>query len=281
MNIRLLPTFAVVMLLSVTGPYGGETKPEATEELIKQAKAVSRRSKVEETRAAYEKVFATKDLTLDQRIAAHMDIARVIQRQRRPKMQEAVEEYGKILKFADLAPDKKYPVLMALAKAEYRSNFVDRRGSNHTHDIDAAQKIYEEVLAADQVANPMRLEAYRVGADCHLDKLEEAKAVELLEEAVASRDSNRRRRTRPSSTLHTATVGRPSTPKQGKSTTDSWPHPRIAPSRAKLSRTTPTSSSPTETLPGRKSFCASTAGTIWASPGSIVATTKASPMRFT
>jgi len=45
---------------------------DSTADLIKKAQSVSRRGNVAETQAAYEKVLAAKDLTVEQRVAAHL-----------------------------------------------------------------------------------------------------------------------------------------------------------------------------------------------------------------
>jgi tetratricopeptide (TPR) repeat protein len=157
---------------------------DTTADLIKKAKLVSRRGIVADTQSAYEKVFAAKDLTVEQRVAAHMDIARVMQRGRKPQLKEAMAEYEKALAITSLPARERYQIRMGVAKVHYRSNYVDKRGSYHTRGIDAARAIYEEVASSDKVDNQTRVEAYSLLADCYFDRMEVAAATRSLKEAA-------------------------------------------------------------------------------------------------
>lgn len=153
--------------------------------LIAQAQKVSRGGKVEETRAAYEKVLLAKDLTPEQRMAAHMDIARVLRLGRNPELKGAMEEYNTIIALPDLAVTNKYPALLGLAGVHYASNYVDKRGSYHTRGIDAAQKLCEQILTAEDADNQLKIEAAATQAECQLDKMEVDAAVDTLKKALA------------------------------------------------------------------------------------------------
>ena len=158
---------------------------DSTADLVKKAQLVSRRGNVADTQAAYEKVLAAKDVTVEQRVAAHLDVARVMQRGRSPKLKEALAEYEKALAIPSLPATERYRVLMGMAKVHYQSNYVDRRGSYHTRGIDAARAIYDEIVAADEVDGKTKVEAYRLMADLGFDKMDAAAAAAALRKAVA------------------------------------------------------------------------------------------------
>ena len=158
---------------------------DPTADLIKKAQLVSRRGNVAETQAAYEKVLAARDLTVEQRVAAYLDIARVLQRGRKPLLKDALVEYEKALAIPSLPARERHQVLMGMAKVHYQSNYVDKRGSYHTRGIDAAMALYEEVAASDKVDGKTKVNAYSLKADCHFDRMDIAAAAEALKNAVA------------------------------------------------------------------------------------------------
>ena len=178
----LLVTVLSLSALIVRG--GKVNKPDATGKLIKQAKLVARRGNIAATRAAYEKVFAVKDLSDEQRADAYLDIAQVLCRGRHPKFKGAMAEYNKALALKSISEKKRCRILMLKAAMLYRSNFSDRRGSYHTRGIDAAQAIYEKLAESTKVPNNVRIAAYKYFADCLLDKMMEKEAVSALKKAL-------------------------------------------------------------------------------------------------
>src|SRR5688572_30232134 len=94
---RILTAF-----LFCTAAYSGEPqKPlvsEATARLIVEAQSIARTNKPEESATAYAKVLAAPDLTPDQRVNAHSDLARVYAAKN--NFDAAVQEYDKALQAA-------------------------------------------------------------------------------------------------------------------------------------------------------------------------------------
>jgi len=174
---------AGALLLAALRP--GFAQDDSTAALIREAQAKARTNDVAAAREAYAKVFARPDLTIDQRIAAHMDIARVLQRAKTPDFGGAVKECEKALALPGIPDAGRFRLLNAIASAQFDSNFSGRMPSYHDDGIDAAAATYGKIAADPAAGNDVRIAALNGLANCLLEKMDVKGATTALERAAA------------------------------------------------------------------------------------------------
>ena len=179
-NIKFLLALAV---LSCAGQLGFAEPASPTEALLKDAQAKARTNEIAVVREAYDKVFAAPDVTVAQRVTAHLDIARVLAAKKQSG--EAVKECEKALAIPDLPAAERFKVLNASASAQFSANFEGALSSYAEDGISAAAAIYEKIAVDPAASNSVRIAALKSLADCQLEKMDVTGANATLERAVA------------------------------------------------------------------------------------------------
>jgi hypothetical protein len=181
--------FAVISLVIACGagwaaePVGGPpVVSETTLTLLKEAQTVARQNKPDESIAAYAKVFAAADLTTDQRIAAHLDLGRVLSA--KGPIDAAAAEYDQALAVPGLDAVQKIKILNTLAQLWFNSNFKGAWASYTTAGIDKAADLYRQIGAMPEASPADKVAAYNSLANCQLERMEIAAANATLDEAL-------------------------------------------------------------------------------------------------
>jgi hypothetical protein len=164
------------------GPATNPAVSEGTLKLVKEAQAVARQNNPGDTAAAYARVFAAPDLPADQRLAAHMDIARVFSA--KGSTAEAAAAYDKALAVDGLTPAQTVKVLNASARMWFQSNFAGAWASYATDGLDKAADLYRQVIKLPGASNEDRIAAYAALANCHLECMNTNGAHAALDDAL-------------------------------------------------------------------------------------------------
>lgn len=156
---------------------------DETMKLIKEAQAVSKTNKPEETVAAYEKVFKADDLTPEQKMNAYLDIARVYTVKDKYDLAEA--EYDKALAIENLSQPHKVRLMNEKAKMWLNSNFKGAYATYFNNGIEKAAWIYRGMLKSPDLTNSDKIAVYNSLANCSLEVMDVPAANKLLDEAIA------------------------------------------------------------------------------------------------
>lgn len=156
-----------------------------TTAMIKEAQAKARTNDVAAAREAYAKVFAAPDLTIAERVAAHLDIARVLQHAKTPSLSEAVKECEKALAIPNLPGAERFKILNVIAKAQFDSNFRGAMPSYQDDGIRAAAATYEQIVSDPAADNGVKIAALEGLANCHFERMDVEGATAALRRAVA------------------------------------------------------------------------------------------------
>jgi len=176
----------LIALLFCTAAYSGEPqKPlvgEATARLIVEAQSIARTNNPEESATAYAKVLAAPDLTPDQRVNAHSDLARVYVAKN--IFDAAAQEFDKALQAADLTTAHRLKALNAKAKMWFDSNFQGAWSSYYSHGIERAADVYREILQSNEFPSLDKIAVAQSLANCHLERMDTLSANKVLQDAL-------------------------------------------------------------------------------------------------
>lgn len=178
---------ALAATLAVAGePAARPVVSDATMSLLTQAQAAAKTNNPEQAATAYAKVFEATDLTLDQRIAAHSDLARVYSAKARHDL--AAGEFDRALAAQGLTPAYKLKLLSSKAKMRFDSNFQGAWASYFTTGIEKAADIYRQIASTPEFPASDRIDAFNSLANCQLELTNSEAANKTLQEALALPD---------------------------------------------------------------------------------------------
>ncbi|MEI7435803.1 MAG: hypothetical protein WCL16_03225 [bacterium] len=181
-------SFALVSMLFVCGavmaadPAAKPAVSEATLALLKEAQAIAKQNKPDESVAAYAKVLAADDLAPDQRVAAHMDLGRLLSA--KGGTDAAAAEYEKALAVPGLSAVQKIKIMNTEAPMWFSSNFKGTWASYTTDGIDKAATLYRQIIEMPDASNENRIAACAALANCQLERMDVVGANATLDVAL-------------------------------------------------------------------------------------------------
>jgi hypothetical protein len=182
---------AAVLLLCSAAAFPAEPAPkpavsEATMKLLSEAQTIAKGNKPEEAAAAYARVLSAGDLTIDQRINAHLDLARVYLG--KSNVDAAAAEHDKALAIADLTQAQRLKLLNAKGRMYFDSNFQGAWSSYYTAGIERAAEVYRTIIKTPGFTNGEKITAYQLLANCYLELMNMDSANKTLAEALTLPD---------------------------------------------------------------------------------------------
>jgi tetratricopeptide (TPR) repeat protein len=157
---------------------------DATGQLLSAAQALARDGKADiaDVAAAYDKVFRTADLPAEQRLQAHLDLARAYAA--KGQYDTAAGEYDRGATVAGLTIAQQLKALNAKAKMWFDSNFRGAFASYFTHGIEQAAAVYGQIIVLPDCPNADRIAAYQGLSNCKLELMDVSAANEALDAAL-------------------------------------------------------------------------------------------------
>jgi len=170
--------------LALAQPAPTTDEAEAITQALRAAQTLGRDNTAEITAvaAAYEDVFTLPGLSADQRLRAHLELARCYAV--RGQFDAAAAAYDRSAAAADLTPAQRCTALSAKAKMWFDSNFQGAFASYTTEGIERAAAVYQQIIALPDCPNPEKIAAYQGVANCQLEMHDIAAANRTLDRAA-------------------------------------------------------------------------------------------------